>query len=202
MFSNTPHSFGLISRFFHALMMALILAMMVIGLVMHELDKTSMLKQNLYLLHVSVGVLLLALAIMRMTWFRLSPPPPLAAGLEPWEKMLTLAVKGLMYLLMIAIPLSGWAALSARGQDVGFFGLMALPALAPENRELHEIMQELHEFLAFSLLLLVILHVAGALKHHFLDLGPNTETMQRMFGHIECDEPDQSGKSRYDSLTR
>jgi cytochrome b561 len=74
---------------------------------------------------------------------------------------------------------------NSKGFPVSFYGLFDLPMLAGENEGLHEFMEEAHEFLAFSLLFLVVVHVAGALKHRFLDTGPDLDVMKRMFGRSE-----------------
>ena len=87
-----------------------------------------------------------------------------------------------MYLLMLLIPLAGILIVNTKGNAVGFYGLLQLPMLTGENQELHELMEEVHELLAFSLLFLVILHVAGALKHRFFDMGNELDVMKRMFG--------------------
>ena len=102
--------------------------------------------------------------------------------LDNWEKMLTTVVKSLMYLLMLLIPLAGILIVNTKGNPVNFYGLLELPMLVAENEGLHELMEEVHEVLAFGLLFLVLLHVAGALKHRFYDMGNEIDVMKRMFG--------------------
>jgi len=84
-----------------------------------------------------------------------------------------------MYALLLAIPVSGYLNLAYDGQGTTFFGIFTLPPLVAENHELHEVFEEAHELLVWSLLLLVLLHVAGALKHRF-ELGPGVDVLRRM----------------------
>jgi cytochrome b561 len=87
-----------------------------------------------------------------------------------------------MYLLMLLIPIAGILIVNTKGIEVDVYGLFKLPMLTGENEDLHELMEEVHEVLAFSLLFLVVLHVAGALKHRYIDMGNELDVMKRMFG--------------------
>lgn len=182
MLGNSENRYGLVSRAIHGIMMLLIFGMIGVGIYMTGLDKTDELRKQLFGLHMSTGVLVLMLAVVRVIWLKISPAPRLPVMLENWEKILTTMVKSLMYLLMLLIPVVGILVVNTKGNAVGFYGLFELPMLTGENEELHELMEELHEFFAFSLLFLVILHVAGALKHRFIDMGNELDVMKRMFG--------------------
>jgi cytochrome b561 len=185
MLANTEKSYGLLSRALHGVIMLLIFGMLGVGIYMSDLDKTDELRKQLFSLHMSTGVLVLVLAVIRIVWLKFSPAPKLPMGLTNWEKILTTIVKSLMYLLMLAIPIVGILMVNSKGFPVSFYGLFDLPRLVGENDGLHEFMEEAHEFLAFTLLFLVVLHVAGALKHRFLDTGPDLDVMKRMFGKPE-----------------
>lgn len=185
MLVNSEKSYGLMSRALHGIMLLGIFGLLGVGMYMVDLDKTDELRKQLFGMHISIGVLVLALALARVVWLKVSPAPKLPVGLGNSEKLLTTVSKSLMYLLMLAIPLVGILMVQTKGFPVGFFGLFELPALVGKDEGLHELMEEVHEFLAFSLLFLVLLHVAGALKHRFLDTGPDLDVMPRMFGKPE-----------------
>jgi len=87
---------------------------------------------------------------------------------------------GLLYLLMLATPIAGYLMSNTGGKPISYFGLFELPVLMGENHDLHEALEEVHEILAFTILALVILHVAGALKHRFMDKDPNADVLKRM----------------------
>jgi cytochrome b561 len=87
-----------------------------------------------------------------------------------------------MYLLMLLIPIAGVLIVNTKGLAIDFYGLFELPMLTGENEGLHELMEEVHEVLAFTLLFLVVLHVAGALKHRYIDMVSELDVMKRMFG--------------------
>jgi cytochrome b561 len=182
MLGNSENRYGLVSRGLHSLMMIMVIGMIVIGMYMTEIDKTDDLRKTLFAMHISTGVLVLVLAVVRVVWLKFSPAPKLPLGLTNWEKMLTTVVKSLMYLLMLAIPIAGYLMVNTKGFDVGFYGLFNLPSLLSENHDLHELFEEMHEFFAYFLVFLVLLHVAGSLKHRFLDTGPDLDVMKRMFG--------------------
>jgi cytochrome b561 len=163
-------------------MLLLIFGMLGVGMYMTDLDKTDEMRKVLYGLHMSTGALVLMLAVLRLIWLRVSPPPELPVALENWEKALTTTVKLLMYMLMLLIPIAGMLIVNTKGNAVSFYGMFDLPMLFGENDELHEIMEEVHEFLAFSLLFLIVLHVLGALKHRYFDMASDLDVMKRMFG--------------------
>lgn len=122
--------------------------------------------------HKAIGLLILALSVLRIVWRITHPAPPVAETLRAWEAALARVVHSLFYLLIVAIPLTGWAMVSAGagGKPVGFFGLFDVPGLPFEaNRERAGVFGEVHEMFATLTLFLLALHVAAALKHHFVD---------------------------------
>ena len=182
MLTNSENRYGTVSRAIHGIMLLLIFGMIGVGAYMTDLDKTDEMRKVLFGLHTSTGVLVLLLAVARLVWLRVSPPPKLPAALENWEKVLTTVVKSLMYLLMLLIPIAGVLIVNTKGLAIDFYGLFELPMLTGDNEGLHELMEEVHEVLAFTLLFLVVLHVAGALKHRYIDMVSELDVMKRMFG--------------------
>lgn len=180
MLTNDAHHYGLISKLLHWLIALMILTLIAVGIYMTGLDKEDPTRGQIYSLHKAFGVTVLGLAVLRILWVRLSQPPELPAGLQDWEKTLSKLVKGLMYLLMLAVPLAGYLLSNSAGKPVSYFGLFELPAVVGKNSDWAEVFGEVHEIFAFVLLGLVGLHLAGALKHRFLDKRPDVDVLKRM----------------------
>jgi cytochrome b561 len=180
MITNSADHYGLVSRFLHWVMAVLILAMIGIGAYMTDLAKEEPLRAQLYSMHKAVGVTLLGLAMIRILWVLVSRPPVMPAALQRWEVVLAKSTVGLLYLLMLATPIAGYLMTNTGGKPISYFGLFELPALMGENHDLHEALEEVHEILAFTILALVTLHFAGALKHRFFDKDPNADVLKRM----------------------
>jgi cytochrome b561 len=132
-------------------------------------------------LHKPIGVTILLLTLARLTWRRINPPPLLSPTLLPWERMLSKTVHALFYVMLLAIPLTGWAMVSAskliQVYPIDMFGLFNWPAIPwlaqlPPDRmpATHELFEEAHPLLAKVIIYgLIPLHILGALKHQFLD---------------------------------
>jgi cytochrome b561 len=98
-----------------------------------------------------------------------STAPAYPASLKAWEKQVASLTHIALYILMFAVPLSGYLYTYAAGFPVVYLGLIELPALITPNPEMKDSFKELHEVLTNGMLLLVLLHLAAALKHHFID---------------------------------
>ena len=121
-------------------------------------------------LHKSVGLSILVLTLGRLGWRLANPAIPLPDAMRRWEKLLARATHVLFYAFLIAMPLVGWAASSAAGRDIEWFGLFQWPLLPiGGGREVAGQLMDFHELAAKALYVLILLHVAGALKHHFVN---------------------------------
>ena len=160
----------------HWLMALLIFVAFPLGVYMHELPLSPD-KLKLYSYHKWIGITLLMLLAIRLSWRLTHVPPPLPASVAAWQRRASVFVHGMLYLLLIAIPLSGWLMSSAKGFQTVWFGVLPLPDLVGKSRELGELLEEVHEWLNYTLLALVILHVAAALKHHFIERQPFLQRM-------------------------
>jgi len=121
-------------------------------------------------LHKATGLLVLALSVARIAWRLTHRPPPYPPEMKGWEVKLAKGVHALLYVLMIAIPLTGWLFVSAAtgGKPIDFYGLFGWPGVPlAQSRDTAGLVKELHEIFAFALIGLWALHVAGALKHMF-----------------------------------
>ncbi len=164
-----------VAAILHWTIAALILGQIAGGLFMHQLPNSSPIKFDLYQLHKSFGLSVLALALVRLAWRLTHKPPPLPASTPQWQKLVARTTHWLFYALMILTPLAGWSIVSVSPKEVPthWFGLIPIPHLpffgGETSRDLEHLMEERHEFLAFAILFLLALHVAAALKHQFFD---------------------------------
>lgn len=165
----------------HGAMALLIVAGFCLGLYMVGLP-LSPLKLQLYSYHKWIGVTIAALLLPRIVWRGLHAPPPLPAGMPAWEQAVAHASHLLLYLLMASVPVSGWLMSSAKGVTTVYFGLWPLPDVVARNEALGLFLEALHRILNYALLSLVCLHVAAALKHHFIDRNGVLGRMFRFTG--------------------
>lgn len=154
-----------------------------LGLYMHDLP-LSPTKLKLYSWHKWAGVTIFLLVIFRLAWRLSHRPPELPATMPPWQRQASALVHGLLYLLMFAVPLSGWLMSSAKGFQTVWFGVIPLPDLVDKNAKLGELLQGAHQLLNLSLASLVGLHVAAALKHHFIDRDGLLQRMSLSSGPV------------------
>lgn len=169
-------SYSLPAIVLHWLMALLIFVAFPLGVYAHELA-LSPLKLQLMSYHKWLGVTILLLWGVRVLWRITHQPPPLPILTPPTQRYAAHAVHGLIYALLLAIPVSGWLMSSAKGFPVVYFGIWQLPDLVSKNKELAELFKALHESMNIGLMVLVGLHIAAALKHQWLD---KDRILQRM----------------------
>ena len=120
--------------------------------------------------HKWLGIGALFLSAARLLWRAAGhAPPPLPAGMAAWQRSASRATHALFYALFFAVPLLGWAYTSAVGVPVVFLGVLPLPDFVPRDKALGDVMKALHELASWILAALVLLHVAAAFKHHYLE---------------------------------
>lgn len=118
--------------------------------------------------HKWAGITILALSALRLLW-RLTHTPPTPLSMPTWQQKASSSAHLLMYGLFFAIPLVGWAYSSATGFPVVYFGVLPLPDWVAKDADLAAQLKLIHRTLAYTLAALVVLHVAAALKHQFID---------------------------------
>ena len=150
-----------------------VIALMVIsqiGLIMAHDATEGDLSWSLVMLHKSVGLSILVLTLVRLGWRIANPAIPLPAEMPRWQKLFARGTHVLFYVVLIGMPLGGWAASSAAGRDIEWFGLFNWPLLPISGgREVAGQFMDAHEMGAKLLYVLLALHILGALKHHFVD---------------------------------
>jgi cytochrome b561 len=156
----------------HWLLALMIVGSFGVGIYMADLP-FSPLRLQLYSWHKWAGVLILNLSALRLLWRWFRPPPALpvavALAMPRWQMRLFHATHVGMYALFFIVPLVGWAYSSAAGFPVVLFGVLPLPDFVPASKELAEIIKPFHKISALALMGLVVLHVAGLVKHQFID---------------------------------
>ena len=180
MIRNSKERWGQVSIALHWLTTLLVIGLAVVGLVMTELPNSA-LKVQVYALHKSVGLTVLALAALRLLW-RLVAGAPDEIPAPRLQQLAAKAVHWALYVLLFALPLSGWLFNSAAGFPLKWFGVLALPKLfTGYNPELKHLAHELHESGFYLLALLLVLHAGAALYHHYLK---KDDTLNRMTGRL------------------
>lgn len=172
---NTQNEYGSIAILLHWVMAVLIIILLMLGLYMVGLP-TSLRKLKFYGWHKELGVLVLGLVLVRVSW-RLSNVLPRLDDIPRWEAIAARATHWAFYLLMGILPITGWVMSSATGLPVSFFGLFVLPDIVGPNEGLRVLFQEIHEWLAYIMIALICLHVAAAFKHLLIN---KDDVMRRM----------------------
>jgi cytochrome b561 len=165
---NTPAlTYSRLSIAFHWLLALAIVLTFSFGLYMVELPfSPQRLKQ--YNWHKWAGMTILFLSAARLLWRLTHRPPALPAHTPAWQRLASHGTHTLMYGLFFAIPLAGWAYSSALGFPIVLYGVIEMPDFVPRDKELAQTLKLVHQYLAYSLAALVVLHVAAALQHHFI----------------------------------
>ncbi len=167
MIRNDGASWGGPAKAFHWVMALLVLAQIALGLmaVTWHLSPT---KIQLFFWHKSTGMLILALLAPRLAWRLANPTPGLPAGTPAWERAAARASHALLYFLMIALPITGWIVNSAANIPFRVFWLVPLPAIVAPDKALADGVALVHRGLFVLLALVLVVHVAAALRHHFV----------------------------------
>ena len=149
----------------HWLVALLILSLFGLGLYMSDLS-LSPTKLRLINWHKWLGVTVFMLVLVRLAWLATHRPPALPASMPAWQRMGAHIAHGLLYVLMIVVPLSGWLMSSAKGFQTVYFGVLPIPDLLHKNPDLGKWLEDLHAWLNYGFMVLVAGHAGAALWHH------------------------------------
>lgn len=177
MLRNDPTHFGLVSRLIHWTMAVLIISLLILGTKLSHLQP-GLANLWLYGLHKTLGLTAFALVLIRLIWHRISPPPAPIGPPKAWETRLAKFVHQLTYALLVLIPLAGWVYASATGIDIMFADRWVIPPIAPVSVAWENAGLLAHSILTKTLMGVLTLHVAGALKRAILGDG----TLARIVG--------------------
>ena len=164
---NTLH-YTRTAKAIHWLTALMILGLLGLGFYMADLPLSPQ-KLKLYSWHKWAGVTVFLLTIARLGWRITHQPPAMPWQMSKLQRLAAHAGHLALYALLVAIPLSGWLMSSAKGFQTVWFGVLPIPDLIPKDKAIGDALQELHEGLNVLLIVLLLVHVAAALKHHFID---------------------------------
>jgi cytochrome b561 len=163
---SIPTRYGAVAQLFHWVVVALIVTQFVLALTAADLP-LGVHKLALLARHKSFGMTILMLAILRLLWRGAHPPPPLPANMRPLERIAARGTHTAFYVLLFAMPLTGWMMSSAKSYSVSWFGLFTWPNLIGKNERAFDLLRTTHDSLAVVLFVIAVVHVLAALKHHF-----------------------------------
>jgi cytochrome b561 len=166
---NSENRYGTVAMGLHWLIAFAIIGLLAVGKYMHGLPDTDPDKFALYQMHKSFGITVFVLTLARVAWRFTQPVPALPASMPGWERLGARASHLLFYLLMLGLPLSGWLRVSTDrlGVPTLWFGLLEVPHLPVVSDTLTHLAHDAHELLGNAMILLLLVHVGAALKHHF-----------------------------------
>ena len=163
---SSPTRYGAVAQAFHWLIAALIVTQFVLAQMQEHLP-LGIHKLALLARHKSVGMTVLMLAVLRLLWRLWNPPPELPSGMTPLERALARGTHWAFYVLLFAMPITGWMMSSAKNYSVSWFGLFTWPNLIGKNEAAFDFLRTTHDLLSDVLFVIAVLHILAALKHHF-----------------------------------
>jgi cytochrome b561 len=155
--------YGTTAKVFHWLVVALLLVQYLIGWLMPDIHR-NMKPGAAMTFHVSIGMTILALIVLRLAW-RLAHPVPPESSLPAWQRLTSEAVHWLLYALVLATTITGWLFASFRGWSMSLYFLVPMPMLASDNAAAGATIDGLHQAMEWALLVMIGIHVATALVH-------------------------------------
>ena len=176
---NTNKRYGLIAMSLHWLVALIVFGLFTLGLWMTGLDYYHQWYKQGPDLHKSIGILLFIAVLFRLFWRWFSAVPQALDSHKAWEVRLAHYAHLSLYFLLLAIMISGYLISTADGRAIDVFNFFSIPATITSIANQEDIAGQVHFVLALALIALVMLHVAGALKHQFID---RDNTLKRMLG--------------------
>lgn len=174
---NSPSHYGGISKCLHWLVAVTVFGLFGLGVWMVELDYYHRWYQRGPDLHRSIGVLLIAVTLLRGGWLLYAGKPSSLPGHRTWEVAFSRLTHRLLYLIVFVLGLSGYLITTADGRPMAVFTWFVIPSSGEWLNNQEDIAGEIHQWLAYGLIALVATHAIGAIKHHFLD---RDDTLKRM----------------------
>ena len=165
---NTKNAFGFIHKLFHWLIAKLIIAQFAVIFQYEELLKDDPRKTEYMLMHKSIGITVLGLALLFVLWRLYTKRPLLPENLTTLERRLAKIVHHCFFVVLFLMPLTGYAMSTAAGRASSWFGMVTLPLLFPENKPLAGILKVTHEYIGFFILGLIAVHLLAVFKHRLI----------------------------------
>lgn len=152
----------------HWLTAALLVAQVVIGFTFHRLLEQGPQRAEVFAWHKTLGAVILVIALIRLAYRLMNPPPPFPPELPGWERVASVWTHRLFYFLLIVVPLTGLIAVSDRGPTTGLVGGIPLPTVPGISEATGDLSGEVHRFLVYGTLLLLVAHIVAPLWHRFM----------------------------------
>lgn len=181
---NSPSRYGTISVLLHWLIAITVYGMFALGLWMVTLSYYDGWYHQAPEIHKSIGILLMAGLVIRLVWRALSPLPRPLASYSRLTRLGAAVAHLALYLLLFGIVISGYLISTADGKPISVFGLFEVPATLADAGSQADLAGSIHLWLAWSVVILSVLHGLAALKHHFID---KDATLTRMLGKSSSD---------------
>lgn len=165
--SAAQRGYGGVAKALHWLVFALVLAQYIVAITMPDIGRGTV-PGTLINLHMSIGVTILLVIVVRWLWRVDHRVLPAIADMPGWEQRFARATHALLYLFLVIDPILGWANASARDWTITLFGITSLPHIVPPKFALGTRAGDVHTWLGWTLLVLIGLHVAAGLYHYFV----------------------------------
>lgn len=179
MLKNSASHYGLISVVLHWLVALTVFALFAVGFWMVDLSYYNQWYRTAPYWHKSIGILLAIVMVFRLLWRAVSPPPSPLRSHQNWEKRAAALVQFVLYVGIFVLVLSGYLISTEDGRAIAVFTWFSVPSLGALFANQADIAGLVHEYTAYVLISLAVLHGLAALKHHFVD---KDQTLKRMFG--------------------
>jgi cytochrome b561 len=169
--ARAPARYDRVAVALHWLLAAALLVQVALGFYLQEIPRNTPARGWWVNLHKSTGLVLLALILVRLGWRLAHRPPPLPALLSSAQRQLAAWGHGLLYALMLALPLTGYIASNFSKWGVKFFNVIEMPPWGRQDKQLYDLFNDAHQVLAVVFSVVVALHVLAALRHLFVRDG-------------------------------
>ncbi len=179
MLKNSQSHYGIVSVVVHWLVAVAVFGLFAVGFWMVDLSYYSQWYRTAPHWHKSIGILLAIVMLLRVVWRFVSPPPQPLASHKNWERRTAALVQFALYCGVLLLVLSGYLISTEDGREISVFGWFAVPSLGKLFDNQADIAGLIHEYVAYALISLAVLHGLAALKHHVID---KDHTLKRMFG--------------------
>lgn len=166
---NTEDRFGLIAKLIHWVIALLMLGLTWLGWYMMGLSYYDAWSQDSLMAHRALGLMVLALVIIKVLWLIVSPTPEPSPTLKPWEHASSRLVHWVLFLSMFLIPITGYIISTSEGAPVPIFNWFDIPALFAADESTRDLAIEIHYYVAYAILAVVLVHTGAALKHQFIN---------------------------------
>ncbi len=167
--TKSDAGYGIVTKVLHWTMAVLMIGLLWLGWYMAGLSYYDPWFNTSLTWHKALGIVALIAGAVMLCWATGTHAPAPLASMAAWERIGTRAVHGILFAMMVAIPVTGYIVSTSAGAGVGVFGWFEIPALLPANEGLRDVAITLHFYLAYITAALVLLHAGAALKHQFVD---------------------------------